>query len=513
MKNDAYADIRLHGLGDVLREHRRSRRSMPALVDGEQRLDFAALDGQVNRIATALRQRGISAGDRIMWLGQNSSKVVILLLAAAKIGAVLCPANWRMTTSEMADAIADFDPKLLFWQEGETGEVHRACRAAAGGARIWLQQDGTCEDSYDALLRAGRDEDDDARVDPDLPVLAIYTAAHSGRAGAALLSHSGLLLQGFLSAQGQAIDDRTRYLAAGPMFHIGVMVGLFATFLSGGCSVIVARAQADTMARLIHEERATHGFVAQPLLADMAAAARANGYDLSSMFGQPDLSDWVSPAVMPPHAPQRARMGGYGQTELTGSVLERRFGGAGAGRPNMFTQVKLLDDAGNEAPDGATGEIAVRGPLVMCGYLGRPEENAARSRSGWHRTSDLGVRGEDGSIAFVGPKMTMIKTGVENVYPIEVEACILQHEAVEQVCVIGVPDPKWDQNVKAVVVLKADAIATADDIVQHCRDRISSFKKPKIVAFADRLPRLASGALDRASVDAEHGGGGYPSAR
>ena len=187
------------------------------------------------------------------------------------------------------------------------------------------------------------------------------------------------------------------------------------------------------------------------------------------------------------------------------------MGGQGAGRPVPFVSFKIGDEEGNELPRGQTGEIFARGPIVMCGYWNRPEENARRVVNGWHRTNDLGKRLEDGSLIFVGPKTTMIKTGIENVYPAEVEACLRQHPGVADVCVIGVPDPKWDQNVKAVVIRREGVEVDAQALIDHCRDRMASYKKPKIVHFVDSLPRTAQGFVDRAAVDADFGGGGYPS--
>ena len=146
----------------------------------------------------------------------------------------------------------------------------------------------------------------------------------------------------------------------------------------------------------------------------------------------------------------------------------------------------------------------------MCGYWNRPEENARRVVNGWHRTNDLGRRLEDGSIVFVGPKTTMIKSGIENIYPAEVEACLKTHDGVADVCVIGVPDPTWDQNVKAIIVRKPGSEHGPEDFIEHCRQRLASYKKPKIVEFAQALPRGPGGVVDRAKVDQAYGGGGYP---
>jgi len=212
--------------------------------------------------------------------------------------------------------------------------------------------------------------------------------------------------------------------------------------------------------------------------------------------------------------PWTASPGGFGQTEVNGLCTWRSIGGIGAGshgRPFPFVQLAILDEDGHELPPGSVGEIGVRGPTVMVGYHDRPEENARRRRGSWHHTHDLGRREADGSLTFVGPKTTMIKSGVENIYPAEVETAIRAHPAVADVCVIGVPDPQWDQSVKAVVVLRDGASATEDEIIAHTRSLIASYKKPRTVVFVASLPRDASGfAVDRGAVDEAHGGGGYP---
>jgi long-chain acyl-CoA synthetase len=147
----------------------------------------------------------------------------------------------------------------------------------------------------------------------------------------------------------------------------------------------------------------------------------------------------------------------------------------------------------------------------MNGYYRREQDNVKRSMNGWHHTNDLGIRLPDGSISFVGPKTAMIKSGVENIYPAEVENCLRAHPAVADVCVIGVPDPTWTQSVKAVVVLKLQHATAPEELIEHCRSRIASYKKPRYVEFSASLPRLPGGPVDRKAVDAAFGGGGYPS--
>jgi long-chain acyl-CoA synthetase len=171
------------------------------------------------------------------------------------------------------------------------------------------------------------------------------------------------------------------------------------------------------------------------------------------------------------------------------------------GRTSPLMQMRIVDTDDNEVPAGEVGEIVCRGPLVMRGYWNRPDETVRRFRNGWHHTNDLGRREPDGSLTFIGPKARMIKSAAENIYPAEVENCIRLHPAIAACAVIGIPDPAWSQQVVAIVVLRDGASANADDIIEHCRARIASYKKPRRVEFVDALP---------ADPDAAFGGGGYP---
>jgi long-chain acyl-CoA synthetase len=204
--------------------------------------------------------------------------------------------------------------------------------------------------------------------------------------------------------------------------------------------------------------------------------------------------------------------GGYGQTEVTGlltfNVLgEDTIGSHGRAAPGV--QVRIVDPDDIEVPDGETGEIVARGPTVMTGYWNRPDETAQRMRNGWHHTNDLGRREADGSISFVGPKTRLIKSAAENIYPAEVEGCLQRHPAVQEAAVIGVPDAKWDQSVKAIVVLKEGEWVSDEDLIEFCRSEIASYKKPRSVEFVDELPR-DGWIVDYDVLDESFGGGGYP---
>lgn len=505
--------IHAFGLGELLREHRTSRGDQLAIVDGDRRLTYSQLDERVNRLANALAAAGVGQGGRVVWMGQNSYRVLELLLAVAKLGAILCPANWRQSAEELAFVVDDLDPALVVWQEEEIGERVRAAQERTTASTSWVRHDTDDPESYEALVAAASPEDPGHLVDPALPVLAMYTAAFEGRPNAALLTHTAVLMQDLVVGRVQDITDGSAFLAVGPLFHIATFTIMTSTFHHGGKVVFSRRADGDEMCRLIDTERCTHGFLVEQVVERIREANRDGSYDLGSMWTSPDASEWRNPMVAPASSAWAARPGGYGQTEAMGMFTLAsltRPGEGRAGRAAPAARAAVVDEDGREVAPGESGEIVVRGPLVMAGYHDRPDLNADRFRHGWHHTHDIGRREPDGTLTFVGPKTTLIKSAAENIYPVEVERCIAGHPAVAEVCVIGVPDPTWTQSVKAVVVAEPGSSVGADEIIEHCAANIASYKKPRIVEFTDALPRADGGAVDRAAVDEMFGGGGYP---
>jgi acyl-CoA synthetase (AMP-forming)/AMP-acid ligase II len=500
------------GLGDLLREHRRSWPRQTAVVDGDVRLTYPELDERVNRLSNALTAAGVDAGDRILWLGQNSFRIVELLFAAAKIGAVLCPANWRQTAAEMAFVLDDLEPAVVVWQEDEIGDTVRAARAAFGRGRArWLQHDASGAESYEGFLAAAPAVDPDTVVDPAAAVLLLYTAAFDGRPNGALLSHTALIGQGLIVGRLSDVDSTFVYLNCGPMFHVATLFSTLATLVHAGTNVFTPRVDAEELCRLIEAEHCTGAFLVGPTFRQIRDLNRDHRYDISSLRAPAGRDAW-NEMITVDTSPWARHPGGYGQTEVVGMLTFAAFGAGatgGHGRTSPLMQVRIVDPDDHEVAPGETGEITCRGPLVMNGYWNREEETARRSRSGWHHTNDLGRREADGSITFVGPKTRIIKSAAENIYPAEVEGALRAHPDVADCAVIGVPDRQWTQTVTAIVVVRDGATLTPDELIAHCRDRIASYKKPRQVEFVDAIPRVGF-AVDYDALDARFGGGGYP---
>jgi len=499
-------------LHDVLEEHRRSRPEHLAAVSEDLRLSYPQLADRVVRLANALQDAGVGRGDRILWLAQNDPGVLEGIIAAGMLGAMFCPVNWRQTADELAFVIDDLEPRVVVWQHAEIGAAAQAARAQATHRdALWLALDGGDDAAgYEAFVANGAAAARSYNTDADLPALIIYTAAFGGRPNGAMLSQTAMLWQSLALIDIQDLSADTRFLNSGPLFHVGTLMVTLAVFHIGGSNVFIRRTDALQIAQAVHRHRCDYAFLMQSLCHELVALNHDGRFDFSGLRTASVSPEWDAMVTV---VPARSLFG-YGQTEVMGPVAWSYYGwghNTGLnGRTGPVAQVRILGEDGGELPPGETGEICVRGPTVMHGYWRRPELNAQRQRDGWHHCNDLGRREADGSLSFIGPKVQMIKSGAENIYPAEVEGCLRAHPAVADCGVIGVPDATWVQSVKALVVLKPGAGAASEELIEHCRARIASYKKPRFVVFVDALPRTAGGALDYKALDAAHGGGGYP---
>jgi long-chain acyl-CoA synthetase len=449
----------------------------------------------------------VGPGERVLWLGQNSFRVLELLLANARLGAIFCPANWRQSADELAYILNDLTPKVVVWEESEATE--KAREQVPLDAR-WVKS----AEEYESYLGGGAADEPSAEVSGDTPVLAMYTAAFDGRPNAALLSHDALIAHSVSLLHMRQMENGFTFLDCGPLFHVGTMMFCLATFQIGGKNVFTPAYEPKEVCRLIETERCTQAFLFGPMIDGLVTANSEGTYDLSSLHFVSHNPEWDAMITVDSSPWCASKMGGYGQTEVGGMLtfLGLGIGGAGyAGRPSPLVHVRILDASGDEVTPGEVGEISARGHSIFSGYFNRPELNAAKSAGGWHHTGDLGRREADGTITFIGPKLRMIKSANENIYPAEVERALKAHAAVADAGVIGVPDERFGQTVKAIVVLMEGAAATEEDIIEHVRGEIASYKKPKYVEFVEAIPKKGY-TPDYDALDESYDGGAYPGA-
>ena len=317
-------------------EHARSRPEGLAVVCGEERLTWSAFHVEVQHLASALVGAGVCPGDRVLWLGQNCHRVLLTLAACARLGAVLCPVNWRQSSAELAFALDDADPKLVFWQDEEVGEAIRAARDAASTSARWIQHDGSVasggEESYAAFIGTSAPLLPGSSAEPEAAALMIYTGAFGGHPHGALLSNRALTTVGVANALVRGLRADDVFLNSGPLFHLGTWMSTLATYVLGATNVFVPRVDAELLLKVIAENRCTGAFLMPTTLRDLVEFNRSVGSDLKSLRWSKSTPEWdamVSPDVsMWAQRPGRHRANGSGWP-----CDVRRSGWRGSSRP------------------------------------------------------------------------------------------------------------------------------------------------------------------------------------
>jgi long-chain acyl-CoA synthetase len=345
-------------------------------------------------------------------------------------------------------------------------------------------------------------------VHSDDGFVIIYTAAVAGRPRGALLSHGNVLCSSMHFAYHMNLGAKEALLNFLPFFHVGGLFMATTCFLAGGLNINMPRFDAARAVDLIEQKGVSFMMVFAPILASLLEVHEKTGKSIRSLASVTgiDTKETIEK--------YEKVTGGtfhvlYGQTETSSlaTMGPYRDRPGSAGKMLLFTDVRLVDDYDRPVGRGQTGEIAVRGPMVFKGYWNLPEDTARTFREGWHHTGDLGRFDDEGFLWYAGRKAEkeLIKPGGENVYPAEVEKVILQHPAVEKTVVIGVPDPKWKEAIKAVCQLRKGQTLEPRALIDFVGERIARFKKPQMVQFVDELPVLQDGSVDRAKVKELYG--------
>lgn len=490
-------------LDDIARCHARVRADKVALIFQAARVSYGELDRRIDQAANGLIAEGVTAGERVAYLGKNSLCYFELLLALARIGAVMMPVNWRLAPPERLAIVADAGARLVF-----ATEEFASALSTPAGAGLTIRSLADYEDwlaaqpaRYEAAPREGTSD-----------VLQLYTSGTSGRPKGVRLSHAALL-----AGRARDLDpsgpEWNRWhetdvsLIAMPCFHIGGTGFGLNTLYAGATGIVMAQFDAARQLDILLEQGVTKHFVVPSALRTMLKDPRLANTALPALKY---IHYGASPIALPLMQQGIDVLGcgfvqKYGMTETSGTCValapEDHTVPANprmrsVGRPLAGVEVRILGADGAEVPAGADGEIAIRSATNMSGYW--RQEAATRATllpGGWLRTGDVGRLDADGYLYLMDRLKDMIVSGGENVYSAEVEAALLQHPAIREVAVIGVPDERWGEAVKACVVLKDGRPAEAAAIIEDCRSRIAGFKTPKSVDFLPDLPRNAAGKV------------------
>jgi len=477
-------------------------------VDDGQTLTFGDVKRRVDLIAGGLKAAGIEKGDRLGVLGKNSIEYFLLYGVAAAVGAIMLPINWRLSADEVCFNLNDCSPRILFADAEFQGMITKRRPDLPSVQTCYnLKSDCGDFDAFSSLLECGK-MIGKIDVNSDDGFVIIHTAAVAGRPRGALLSHSNMLCAGLHLDYYLSLSGKDVHLSLLPLFHVGGLFMAAAAFQAGALNVNMGQFDAGKAAGLIEEFGVSLLFDFPPILAAILTAAEEEKRNLSTFRSVIGLGT-------PEDIGKYQKMTGgiyyciYGQTETALLTTISRYNDApgSAGKPVMLADVCMVDDDGITLSQGETGEIVMKGPLVFKGYWNLPEDNLHTFRGGWHHTGDMGRFDENGFLFYAGrmPEKELIKPGGENVYPAEVEKIILQHPAVEKTVVIGVPDPKWKEGIKAVCQLKVGESLDAAELIAFVGERIARYKKPHYVEIISELPLKSDGMPDRIKIKELYG--------
>jgi acyl-CoA synthetase (AMP-forming)/AMP-acid ligase II len=497
-------------LAELMPFQARENPTATAMRHGGRTTTFVELDSRSNQVANALHAMGLHQRDRVAYLGKNSDYYFELLFGVAKANMTFVPVNWRLTLPELTDILRDAAPRVLFVGRGFE-DVGAAVDIPDLLARIFMDMRRDASPTFVAWRDYGRRDALNPTFASDDTAMILYTSGTTGLPKGVELTHRNLLvfLSSYTAADVSRLGPGEWAIVCLPPYHVaGTAVGLLA--LSSGARItILEEVNVPQIIETIEQDRITSLVLVPAIILMVVQHCETHGGDLSSVrrlvYGaSPIAEDLLLRATGIFANAELCQVYGSTESSAVATVLRpadhnpARGKLRSCGKAHAGTEIRVVDADGNTMPTGQVGEVVLRGRAVMKGYWrNQTATDATFYPGGWLRTGDAAYFDDEGFLFIYDRVKDMIVTGAENVYPAEVENAIFGHPAVADVAVIGVPDPRWGEAVKAIVVLRPGTTATEQDIIAYARERIAGFKLPKSIDFVAALPRNLTGKVLR----------------
>ena len=492
-----------------------------AIRCGDRILTYRAFAERINCLAHALRCQGVGKDDKVAVLLPNCHCFLEVYFAVAQLGAVSVPLNFRLSTREISFILTDSEARVLVVDPLFSTQVNELRAGEEQSIKvIWTGQQGTASGHSDliyeeAIANKAGSNHIESPAQPDDVAQIYYTSGTTGRPKGVMLSHKNVYLHALGTVAELNLTDRDVWIHAAPLFHLADAWATWAITLVGGTHVLVREFNARTVLQLFEKEKATITNLIPTMLNLMVNHPEAGQYDYSSLrvllSGGAPIAPEVVRRIVETFKCDYIQT--YGMTEtspyLTLSLLKEHLKSlspteqlrfkAKTGREFIAVELKVVNDRGEEInrDEKEVGEIIVKGDTVTKGYWKLPEETAKSIRDGWLYTGDMAVMDEEGYVTIVDRRKDMIITGGENVYSTEVENTLYLHPAVLECAVVGVPDEKWGEAVKGIVVLKPARESTEEELIRFCKERMTRYKAPKSIDFISALPKTGSGKIEK----------------
>ncbi len=488
----------------------------PAIIFEDKRLSYEELQNRVNRLANALAELGVEAGDRIAMLQVNTNEHVEVYFAAAKLDAVYVPLNFRARGDELTYMINDSEPKVLLLGS-RYEDLVRSFASDLKTVQQYITLEGSVEGwhSYEDLIASASDDERFPEGDDEDLTILMFTAGTTGFPKGVMLGHESFSSYILSNVTPADPEEEERNILTVPLYHIAGIQAVMSAIYGGRTLIIQRQFDAKGWMELVEQEHANRAMMVPTMLKMLMDHPDFHKHDLSSLsvitYGAAPMPlEVIKRAIK--EFPGMYFINAFGQTEtaatitmlppedhiLEGSAEEvekklRRL--ASIGKPLDDVDVRIVDEDGEPVVDGEVGEIVASGSRLMKGYWNQETATAETLRGGWLYTGDLGYLDEDGYIFLAGRAKDFIKRAGEMISPEEVEQVLQSHPAIDEAAIIGIPDVDWGERVRAIVVLKNGHLAAEDEIVEYCRQRLSSYKKPESIVFIDELPRNPLGKV------------------
>jgi acyl-CoA synthetase (AMP-forming)/AMP-acid ligase II len=492
-----------------------------------KRWTYAQVNERINQLGNLLIQKGIKKGDRVGFLHVNCNQYIEAYFAAARVGAIFVPLNFRAKADEMVRMIVHAEVKSLFVGY-RYSELVRSILPQCRSVTECFSLDGQCEGmrSYEVVLCSCSGDEYLCDIgDEDITIL-MYTSGTTGRPKGVPLRHSAFVGYVLDNVEPASPDIEERNLVTVPFYHIAGIQAMMAAIYGGRTLVLMRQFEVKEWLETIQREKATRAMLVPTMLKRVIDDPEFDRYDLSNLkvitYGAAPMPfEVIRKAIR--KMPWVRFINAFGQTETASTVttlgpedhviegteqerekkLKRLASSIGKPLPDM--EIKIVDEERQPVPPGQVGEILARGPRIMTGYWQDEQQTSqVMTPDGWLRTSDMGWMDEEGYIYLSGRADDMIIRGGENISPEEVENVLCSHPKVEEAAVIGVPDVEWGQQPLAVVVLKEGMAAAPEEIMEHCRSNLAGFKRPRSVLFLETLPRNPMGKILRKKLREEY---------
>jgi fatty-acyl-CoA synthase len=506
------------GVGSWLHRRKPKSAGKTALIYRDSSTSYGELTGRVDRLANALRDRGVQQGDRVAYLGENDPSFLETFFAAGTLGAIFVPLNTRLAPPEIQFELQDSGAVALINAEALDGLALVGSQSTQVRTRLVVRDapSGALSEGvedYSEAIAAAATECIDVRVTLDDTAIILYTSGTTGRPKGAVLSHGNITWNSYNVLVDYDVISTDVALVISPMFHVASLgMAVLPVLLKGGTLLLEPGFVPGRALSLIDKHSATM-ISGVPTTYQMLAEHEAwESTDISSLRKLTCGGSAVPVRVMEAYEGRGLSFsGGYGMTETAPGATSMqptrsRDKMGSAGLPHFFTDVRIVDPNGDVQEPGTAGEIQIEGPNVIKEYWNRPDAiESSFASGGWFRSGDMGYTDEEGFIYISDRLKDMIISGGENIYPAEVEKLIIELEGVGSVAVIGVQDEKWGEVPRAIITVRGGHTVTEEDVRAHLDGRVARYKIPKSVMIVDDMPTTASGKIRKVDLRQKYG--------